>query len=64
MKLNKEKLEIMRANKCMTISQLAKVAGVSNTPIVNCENINPVTAGKIAKALGVPVEELLAEEVK
>ena len=62
MRLDKNKLELKRANKCITISQLAKKAGVSNTPIVNCENVNPVTAGKIAKALGVSVEEILADE--
>lgn len=64
MQLSRKKLDIARANRCMTISQLAKAAGVSATPIVNCERVNVVTAGKIAKALGVPVEELLAEEVK
>ncbi len=64
MKLDKNKLELARAKKCMTVKALANAAKVSCTPIVNCEHVNAVTAGKIAKALGVPVEELLAEEVK
>lgn len=64
MKLDKEKIELLRANKCMTVVQLAHAAGISVTPLIYCKNVKPITAGKIAKALGVPVEELLAEEVK
>lgn len=63
MKLSKNKLELFRAKKCMTVRELAKAARVSCSPIVNCDKVNPVTAGKIAKALDVDVEELLAEEV-
>lgn len=63
MKLDRDKLELFRAKKCFTIQALAKAARVSCSPIVNCDKVNPVTAGKIAKALDVDVEELLAEEV-
>lgn len=59
MMLNKEKLFLLRANQCMTVKELAKKAGVSCREISKSASIGAVPAGKIAKALGVPVEEIV-----
>ncbi|NBJ75044.1 XRE family transcriptional regulator, partial [Neglecta sp. X4] len=53
MKLDHDKLDLLRARNVLTISQLAKVAKVSAATIVRGGNPGIVTVGKIAKALGV-----------
>ncbi|MCI9641116.1 XRE family transcriptional regulator [Anaerotruncus sp. 80] len=62
MKLDHDKLDLLRARNVLTISQLAKVAKVSAATIVRGGNPGIVTVGKIAKALGVDVEEIIVKE--
>ncbi|MEE0741038.1 MAG: helix-turn-helix transcriptional regulator [Emergencia sp.] len=64
MKLDHAKLDIMRARKLLTTSQLAKIANVSTATIVrkNKNDVNVITIGKIAKALGVDPEEIIVKE--
>lgn len=65
MKLSREKVELKRAAKCMTVSAMAEVYGVSRARmnvILNQREVTPVCAGRIAKALGVDVTEILETE--
>lgn len=65
MKANKRKLEIAMANACMDTKDLQVATGMPR-PTVNCvitgRNVRPGTIGKVAKALGVDVVEILEEE--
>lgn len=62
--LNKEKLFLLRASQCLTVRELAKKASVSPREISKNAPIGAVPAGKIAKALGVPVEEIVMTDAK
>ena len=64
MKLDKRKIDLYRARKCMTTEELAETAKVSQTTIRKGykEKISVNTVGKIAKALGVDVKEIIVEE--
>lgn len=63
MKLSTERLRIAMARAKMSYTALSKsVSASSVNRALKGENIKPITAGKIASALGVDVEELL--EVK
>ena len=64
--LNYDKIELARANKCMSRKQLARRLKLSEASIARYmwkakggQGVYPETAGKIAKALGVKVEELI-----
>lgn len=62
MKISNEKLELAMANECITRNELAKKSGVAEITLTKIKanpNIKPVTAGKIAKALNVKVEDLI-----
>ncbi len=66
MKVNSSKLELAMANACMTINELSKKSNVSRVALTRfisgkC-NPKPATIGKIAKALGVTVQELIDTE--
>lgn len=64
MKLSREKLDIQIAKNCWTVSELAKNYGVSAQRIrmiLNSKQVAPVTAGKLAKALGCDVTEILED---
>lgn len=64
MKLSREKLDIQIAKNCWTVSELAKNYGVSAQRIrmiLNSKQVAPVTAGKLAKALGYDVTEILED---
>lgn len=64
MKINKTKLLIALANSCMNPYDLCKAVGMqyqSYRRIANGGNCKPATIGKIAKALGVDVTELLED---
>lgn len=64
MKLSREKLDIQIAKNCLTVSELAKNYGVSAQRIrmiLNSKQVAPVTAGKLAKALGCDVTEILED---
>ena len=62
MKLNREKLDLLRAKNLLTLQQLAKLAGVSTATLVKSGNPGVVTIGRIAKALNVDVEEIIVKE--
>ena len=64
MKVSKEKIDIPRANRCMTITELAEAYGVSRTRlnmILNQREVTVVCAGRLAKALGVDVTEIIEQ---
>lgn len=66
MKINKQKLQIAMANACLNMDDLAILADVSRISISKylsgLRNPKPKTIGKIAKALKVPVENLIDVE--
>ena len=64
MKVSKDKIDIARANRCMTITELAEAYGVSRTRlnmILNQREVTVVCAGRLAKALGVDVAEIIEQ---
>ena len=65
MKLSREKIDLYRARKCFSIADLAAAYGVSRARmniILNQREVTAVSAGRIAKALGADVTEILADE--
>lgn len=66
MKINIEKLNIAMAEKCWTNQELSKKAKISLGTITmikaNRRNCQAITVGKIAKALDIPVTELVEQE--
>lgn len=65
MKINSKKVEMMLADRCMLYSDLAKKSNLSSFTITRMRTgaeVNPSTVGKIAKALGVTVQELIETE--
>jgi len=65
MKLNRNKLLLAMANACITIGELAEKSGVSRTALTKFtagkSNPKPATIGKIAKALGIKVQDLIED---
>ena len=64
MKANKRKFAIAMAKACITRNDLAEKSGVGlnqTKKMLSGENVRPITFGKVCKALGVEVEELLDE---
>lgn len=62
MELDRGKIDICLARKKMSITDFAKVYGVSRARmnvILNQREVTPVTAGRLADALGVDVIELI-----
>lgn len=62
MRRNKEKLVLAMARACMNPQDLAKAAQMPPQTVngfIRGRNVRPATAGKIAKALGVDVAEIL-----
>lgn len=65
MLLSKNKIETILARKEMNRGQMAEAAGVSRNRIyviLNSRNVTPAVAGRIAKALGVDVTDILENE--
>ena len=66
MKLDLKKLEIAMAEKCYTIQELSKVSTVGVSTISNIFNRgqqpNLWTIGKLARALKVPVKDLIIND--
>lgn len=66
MKINRQKLQLAMANACLNMDDLAALAEVSRVSISKylsgLRNPKPKTIGKIAKALNVPVENLIDVE--
>lgn len=63
MKIDKEKYMLARARACMGTKDLVS-AGIPRGTLskISREDIRPETAGKIAKALGVDVTEIIETE--
>lgn len=65
MELSQKAIKAATINRCLTVSQLAKNAGVSEMDIYrgmyHKAKPNTATIGKIAKALGGPAERLLKD---
>ena len=64
MKVSKDKIDIARANRCMTVTALAEAYGVSRTRmnmILNQRGVTPLCVGRLAKALGVDVTEIIEQ---
>ena len=64
MKLSREKIDICRARKCFTIADLANAYGVSRARLnvlLNQREVTVNVAGRMAKALGVDVTDILQE---
>jgi predicted transcriptional regulator len=62
MTVNKKKFEIAVGNACINYGELAKKSNVSQFTIARMRTgaeTNPTTVGKIAKTLGVKVEDLI-----
>ena len=65
MKISLEQVNLKRAAKCMTVSAMAEAYGVSRArmhSILGQREVTPVCAGRIAKALGCDVTEILETE--
>lgn len=64
MKADKTKLQLAMARACMNISDVAKASGLPHPSAKNVlygRSVQPRTIGKVAKALGVDVTEILEE---
>lgn len=65
MNISKQKIQYLMAGKKMTMTSLAAASGMSRqqlSVIVAKETCTPVSAGKIAEGLGVPVTEIVKED--
>lgn len=64
MKIDRNKLEIAKARACMSTSDMLKTANVPQGTYsrILTHNTTAKTAGKIAKALGVDVLDIIADE--
>lgn len=67
MSFSKEKARLIMASKCMSMADVTRKAELANTTLYKImadrSSIQPSlkTIGRIAKALGVPVQELISE---
>ena len=59
MKANRRKLELAMAKACMNTSDLQKAAGMPRPTVNSVIGGRPGTIGRIAKALGVDVTEII-----
>lgn len=63
MKIDRTKLDLAMANKSYSAKELSKRCGVSQVTIARIargvQEARPETVGKIAKALNVPVTEII-----
>ena len=65
MKVDAQKVLIARANLCLSSKQLQEAAQMPRgtyLKVISGRSVRPETAGKIAKALGVDVTEILKNE--
>lgn len=61
MKINKEKFDLVRAKTCMGRKEI-KEAGIPNGTLCSAlagKNLKPETIGRIARAMGVDVTEII-----
>ena len=65
MKVNIYKLNLAIANQCITVTDLCHKAGIAEVTLRKIRagerNPKPATIGKIAKALNVNVQDIIAE---
>lgn len=64
MKISREKIDLELARKAMSVTDLAKVYGVSRSRmnvILNSREVSTVSAGKLAKSLNVDVTKILED---
>lgn len=60
--LSKRKIDIAMANRCMTSNELQEKSTLPRgtfKKVICGKSVRPATAGKIARALGMPVESLI-----
>lgn len=65
MKIDKDKLTIALARRCMNLRALRNGCGLSPQTLTRAnagEDVTPESVGKIARALGVDVTELLPDK--
>lgn len=65
MEISKNKIQLAMAKAGLSSSKLAEISHVSRQTIsyiFHGKDCRPETAGKLASALGVPVEEILEKE--
>lgn len=65
MRISDAKFDIALANSGLTIAQAAERAGISRVryaSILNQKRVTPQAAGKIAKGVGVKVEQIIETE--
>ena len=63
-KVDKKKLEIAMARACMSAAGMAEAIRMPRTTVNNAiagREVRPATAGKIARALGVDVTEIIED---
>ena len=63
MKLNRQKYNLARARACMSFNDLIETGIPKGTlcRVINGDNVRPETIGKIAKALGVDVTDIIED---
>lgn len=64
MKVNRKKLQLAMANACLNSKDLAVKAEMPRPTLNNAitgRSVRPATIGKIAKALDVPVEQIIED---
>lgn len=64
MRADRKKLEIAMANACMNVAELQVKADMPRPTINNVitgRNVRPGTIGRVAKAIGVDVTEILED---
>ncbi len=62
MTINREKFDIALANTGLTIAELSERAGMSRqrlSVILNQKSVTPRSAGRVSRALGVDVTEII-----
>lgn len=62
MTLDREKVNLILAERKMTVTDLCETAGISRNrfyTVMNSKKISPKTAGRFAEILGVPVTEII-----
>lgn len=65
MKADRNKVSIVMAKRCFYIADIVKRSGLTEATVKNViygqKSVLPATLGKVAKALNVDVEEIIAE---
>lgn len=65
MVIDKKLLHVAMANSCMTSEDVRKKSGLPRGTFLNAvtgKSVRPITVGKIAKALGADVTEIIETE--